>query len=307
MRGLILLLSVLALTAAPPRRVWIDTDPSIAPGIHEIDDGIALLQAFASKDLNIRGISIVFGNADLPTASRIGREFVGKFGPKGMPVFIGASGPQDLGVETEATLALARELERGPMTIFALGPATNVATVIRNHPTLVKNIEQVIAVAGRRPGQKFIAGPKQKTPFRDFNFELDPEAFRVLLAARVLLVLAPWEISSKVWITRADVLAAARTNPGMAWILPAAEDWIAMWGREFGAPGFNPFDALAIGYLTNRRDLECGKFAAAIENEPDKLYLVVRPAEPAKLNVTYCFAAKPGFKQDLLRRLALKP
>ena len=126
----------------------------------------------------------------------------------------------------------------------------------------------------------------------------------MLLAARVLLVLAPWEISSKVWITRADVLAAARTNPGMAWILPAAEDWIAMWGREFGAPGFNPFDALAIGYLTNRRDLECGKFAAAIENEPDKPYLVVRPAEPSRLNVTYCFNVKPAFKRDLLRRLA---
>ena len=303
MRGLMLLLSIATACAAPTRAVWIDTDPSVARGEHEIDDGIALLQAFASHEIDIRGIGIVYGNADLPTASRIGKEIVAKFGPKGMRVFTGASGPHDLGRETEASRALAKELERGRLTIFALGPATNVATVVKNHPGLVKNIEHVIAVAGRRPGQQFIAGPKQKAPFRDFNFELDVGAFRVLLASQVPLVLAPWEISSHVWITRADVQAAAKTNRGMAWLLPAAEDWIAMWSREFGAPGFNPFDALAIGYLTNRSDLECASFAVAIEIS-DKPYLVVRPAAAAKRPVTYCFAAKPGFKVDLLRRLA---
>lgn len=297
MRGLILFLTI-------ARGVWIDTDPSVARGEHEIDDGIALLQAFASPELDIRGIGIVFGNADLPTASRIGREVVERFGPKGMPLFIGASGAADLGRETEASRALAKALQRERLTIFVLGPATNVATVVKNQPELVKNIEQVIAVAGRRPGQQFIAGPKQKAPFRDFNFELDPEAFRVLLAANVPLVLAPWEISSQVWITRADVRSAAKTNPGMAWILPAAEDWLAMWSREFGAPGFNPFDALAIGYLTNRGDMECGAFVAAVEAGP---HLVVRPATAGKRPVTYCYAAKPGFKLELLKRLSTRP
>ena len=303
MRGLALFLIAVTMNAAPKRTVWIDTDPSVARGEHEIDDGIALLQAFASPELDIRGISIVFGNADLPTASRIGREFVEMFGPKGMPVFIGAARPKDLGRETEASRALAKELERGKLTIFALGPATNVATVVKNHPELLKNIERVIAVAGRRPGQQFIAGPKQKTPFRDFNFELDPEAFRVFIAARVPMVLAPWEISSKVWITRADLQQAAKTSRGMAWILPAAEDWLAMWSREFGAPGFNPFDALAIGYVTNRGDMECAEYAVSIENL-DKPYLIVRPATGAVRTATYCFATKPSFKRDLLRRIS---
>lgn len=302
LRGLILFLAISA-HAAPKRAVWIDTDPSVARGEHEIDDGIALLQAFASPELDIRGISIVYGNADLPTASRIGKELVSLFGPKKMRVFIGAGGPKDLGRETEASRALAKELARGRLTIVALGPATNVATVVKNHPELVKNIEQAIAVAGRRPGQQFIAGPKQKIPFRDLNFELDPEAFRVLLASKVPIVLAPWEISSQVWITREDMQAAAKHNRGMAWLLPAAEDWLAMWGREFGAPGFNPFDALAIGYVTNRGDMECGPFAAAVEVS-DKPYLIVRPAVATQREVTYCFAAKPGFKTGLLKRLS---
>ena len=43
----------------PPTRtvVWIDTDPSVEPGGHEVDDGFALIQAFHSAELIIRGIS----------------------------------------------------------------------------------------------------------------------------------------------------------------------------------------------------------------------------------------------------------
>ena len=39
--------------------VWIDTDPSMQRGAHEVDDGFALLQAFHSPELRIRGVSIV--------------------------------------------------------------------------------------------------------------------------------------------------------------------------------------------------------------------------------------------------------
>ncbi len=303
MRGLVFVLCALV-AAAQPKDVWIDTDPSVARGEHEIDDGIALLQAFASPELLIRGVSIVYGNAELPVALRIGREMVTKFGPKGLRVHEGAASGKDLGRETEASKALAAELRRGRLTIVALGPATNVATVVKNHPELVKNIEQVIAVAGRRPGQEFIAGPKQKTPFRDFNFELDAEAFRVLLASPVKVTLAPWEISSKIWLTRTDVAAAAKTNPGMAWLLPAAEDWVAMWGREFGAPGFNPFDTVAVAYLTNRGDMECAEFSASVEMDGARPLLLVRPGTAGKRMVTYCFAPLPKYKQNLLERLS---
>ena len=316
MRRLAPLLALLSLIAQaqPPKRVWIDTDPSVAPGGHEVDDGIALLQAFASPELDIRGISIVFGNADLSTASRIGKEIVRKFGPKSATVHAGASSRKDLGKETAASAALKRELERGPLTVIALGPVTNIATVVRNHPMLAARIENVIVVAGRRPGQQFNSGPAQKIPFRDLNFELDPEGMQVLLASNVPLILTPWEISSQVWLTHDDVTAAASGNAGMLWLLPAATDWLALWSREFGTTGFNPFDALAVGYLVDRQDLDCGSFSAKIETGPDdtsltdappqKPFLVVRPVSPDKRSVTYCHTAKAGFKVDLVRRLS---
>src|SRR5450759_180792 len=53
-------LLISALHAQTP--VWIDTDPSVAVGGHEVDDGFALIQAFHSKEIAIRGISVVFGS-----------------------------------------------------------------------------------------------------------------------------------------------------------------------------------------------------------------------------------------------------
>jgi pyrimidine-specific ribonucleoside hydrolase len=316
MRSLIVMAGLTCLAGAQPRiPVWIDTDPSVAPGGHEVDDGIALLQAFASPELDIRGISIVFGNTDLVNAGRIGRELTSKFAPRKIAVFNGAGGPGELGTESDASKALARELRRTRLTVLALGPATNVATVVRNYPELAERIDQVIAVAGRRPGQRFRAGPSQEIPFRDLNFELDPEAFRILLASPVRLVLAPWEISSGVWLNETDLQAAAANNPGMRWLMPAAKDWLALWRREFGARGFNPFDTLAVGYLTDRLHLECDRLHADIETAPDdtavspspplKPYLLVsRPGRTERANVSYCFAARPEFKPQLVRRLS---
>ena len=293
--------------------VWIDTDPSALPGGHEVDDAFALLQAFGSPELSIRGISIVFGNADLPTASRMGRQIIKEFGPSSIRVFDGASDASDLGRETDATLALADALRHGRLTILALGPATNIATVLRNHPELAANIDRIVAVAGRRPQQRFVAGPKQNIPFRDFNFELDPEAFRVILASKVPLTLAPWEISSGVWLTPEDIDALAARSPRFSSLLPAVSDWLALWRDQFGAPGFNPFDTLAVGYMVVPSSLTCSKMNATIEVALDdttsatgaqKPYLLVRPPGPSGRKVQYCHAAAPEFKTDLFARVA---
>ena len=298
--------------AAAPVPVWIDTDPSVAPGGKEIDDGVALLQAFASPELRIHGVSIVFGNAGLPEATRIGRDIVTRFGPKGLAVHPGAASAAMLGVETAASRALARALRRQRMTILVLGPATNVATVLKNHPELAGRMDAIIAVAGRRPGQRFSAGPKQQMPFRDLNFELDPQAFHVILDAKVPLTLAPWEISSKVWITAADL--AAGTTPGLAWLRTPALDWLALWKNQFGAEGFNPFDALAVGVIADRQDLICETLAARIEQAPsdtssapeNKPYLLVRSEPGSGRAITYCYDVKPVFKDHLLGRLRAK-
>lgn len=304
------LLAFLISTATCGQAVWIDTDPSVQRGAHEVDDGFALIQAFHSPELQIRGISVVFGNAPLATAFPIGQEIVRRFGPAGMRVHEGAAGAQDLGKETEASRAIAAALRTEKLTILAIGPATNVATVLRNHPELASRMERIIAVAGRRPGQHFLTGPQ---PFRDLNFELDPGAFQVILDSGVPLVLAPWEISSKVWITREDLDRMERANPALDWLVQPASDWLEMWKRDFHTPGFNPFDTLAVGYAVTPDLLHCETLPAQIETGPDdvfagktKPYLLAAKQIASRHSVLYCYAADARFKTELMNRLTRK-
>ena len=84
-------------TASGTVSVWIDTDPSVAPGGREVDDGLALIQAFHSDELDIRGVSIVFGHAPLEEAFPIGQGIVQRFGPEGLEVHSGAESRDQLG------------------------------------------------------------------------------------------------------------------------------------------------------------------------------------------------------------------
>jgi pyrimidine-specific ribonucleoside hydrolase len=294
--------------------VWIDTDPSISSGAREVDDGFALIQAFHSPELEIRGVSVVFGNAPFETAWPLGREIVQNYGPAHLPVYAGAANAEQLGVENDATRALAAALQREKLTILALGPVTNIATVLKNHPELSDRIAAIIAVAGRRPRQSFVTGTKPHTPFRDFNFEMDAPGFQVLLDTNAQLVLAPWEVSSKVWLTNDDLNQLAAGKPSAQWLAAPGRDWLQMWQEKFGVDGFNPFDTLAIAYVTSPELLEWEDLPCAIQTLPDdrapagekaknKPFLVVAQDLASKRTVRYCHTPKPAFKSDLMARL----
>jgi pyrimidine-specific ribonucleoside hydrolase len=284
-----------------------------------VDDGFALVQAFNSPELDIRGVSVVFGNAPLDRGLPIARRLVRDFGSRRIDVFAGAAGADQLGRETAASKALAAALRVEPLTILALGPATNVATVLERHPELASRIVRVVAVAGRRPGQRFTTGTTNVKGHRDFNFELDPAAFGVLLASTAPLVLTPFEISSKIWIERADLDRLARGGRAARSLEPPARRWLDLWRSLFGVSGFNPFDALAVGYVLSPQRFECEVLGTAIEVHPDdvtepgmqgtkvetKPFLVVSASlsRPAR-QVTYCSTVAAGFKRDLLERLS---
>jgi pyrimidine-specific ribonucleoside hydrolase len=106
---------------------------------------------------------------------------------------------------------------------------------------------------------------------RDFNFEQDPDAFRVLLASNVPLTLAPFEISSEVWITEEDLGRLRRGPVSARWILGPAQAWLTLWKRTFGVDGFNPFDTLAVARVTSPSLLTCEVLPARINVLPDDI------------------------------------
>lgn len=137
--------------------VWIDTDPSISVPFHEADDGFALIQAFNSPELRIRGISTTYGNAGLPTTTRIARDMAGRFGGvaglTAHSVFAGAASAHDPGKPSAACEALRDAIAERPLTYLALAPLTNLATLLIRHPEAARRIQRVIAHRGSASGQ----------------------------------------------------------------------------------------------------------------------------------------------------------
>jgi len=190
-----------------------------------------------------------------------------------------------------------------------LGPGTNIGSLLKLHPELAPRIVKLIAVVGRRTGQRFTAGTGKKA-LRDFNFELDAPSFQAILDSKVPLVLAPWEISSKVWLSKADLDRLRPNNPAIDYLYEPAMDWLALWKRDFDVDAFNPFDTLAVGYLTVRSSFRCEVLPARISTLPDdtgatkeKPYFLVDPKLDSKYKVEYCSDPGSAFKADLLSRL----
>lgn len=294
--------------------VWLDVD--VAAGIpqRDVDDALALIQAFHSPSLRVRGVSAVYGNASLEDGLPIAREVLAKFGPQGLEVHAGAASSDELGETNDAVRAMAKALREKPMTILALGPLTNVGSLLRLHPTVHDKIESIVIVAGRRPGQRFTYRTAKGQAFRDFNFENDPEAMQVILDTDIEVVLAPWEVSSHIWMRQRDLDSLKQRSDSGAWIARNSQNWITMWKKRFGTPGFNPFDTLGVGWVTHPGLIQNFRGAAWIESRaddtvtdqgeaPKKPYLLVDPDRSDGRMVTYCYKPLKRFKKILLRQL----
>ncbi|CAN0588812.1 unnamed protein product, partial [Laminaria digitata] len=196
------------------------------------------------------------------------------------------------------------------------------ASLIAVRPDLVPRIERIVAVAGRRPGQRFTTGTSNLRGHRDFNFEKDPEAFRVIIESGVPLVLAPWEISSTVWITQRELELWAKGPPAAQWLALKAPSWIELWKETFHVDGFNPFDTLAVATLTSPQHIACDTWGIQIIRAPDdvtapemqggqpaesKPYLVVQAAAQGGPQARYCHTAKPAFLDELMQRVLTNP
>ena len=98
--------------------------------------------------------------------------------------------------------------------------------------------------------------------------------------------------------------------------MPVA-DWLKKWQQDLGLDGFNPFDTLAIGYLTSPHLITSEILPAAIQTLPDdvntkplangklaeKPYLLAGKQIRSKKRVRYCYNAAPEFATDLMKRL----
>lgn len=286
-----------------PRRVWIDTDPAITAGNGEVDDAFALIQALRSPELDIVGISAVFGNTDIDHCFAMAQQIVTIAGRADVPVYRGC-GVDGERVANPTTMALAQALEQGPLTILAIGPLTSIAATCAQPGARIDNIEELIFVGGRREGLEFRATPKQTKPFGDMNFECDAAAAAELLALGVPMTLAGWEVCAKMWLTPDNLDRLRDEGDDCArWLAASARQWQADWQCDFAAPGFTPFDTLAVGWLLMPEAYAAHRWPARIFHDGQRPLFVADPSCDGP-TVTYLHSVdNDRFHDDLMARL----
>ena len=297
-------------TASSPRRVWIETDAGCGAGEHvDVDDCFALALALSAPELEVRGIGTLHGNVPAARADSITRELVRRVRPEGAPpIFRGAVGPGD--GPTDASRALADELARGPLTLLAFGPLTDVSAALAAHPERAANLAEVVAVAGKRSGQWMHPGYDHLVTFSDFNVAQDSRAASRLLATRIPVTLVPFEAALAVTITPRDLDSLAARGDAGRWLRARSQGWLRFWRREAGRDGFVPFDGAAVVYVLQPPLLRCVRAFARLERSPPWFGIgrpteMVVSADPSgRRAVSYCGATVDGFEQMLKLRLA---
>lgn len=300
------------------KQVWIDTDLSVGiqrenrPGYCDVDDGYAILQLMKADNVDIVGMSSVFGNTTLEKAHKLCLKMSEEFADGKIPVFKGAATGIDLQkVENnEAVEALAEALKKQKLIIMAIGPATNVGLLLLKYPELKNQIEEVVLVAGRRKPTDYFAIGNKGRHAGDANFDKDVESFQLMFQHEVPVTLCPFEISKKVWLDQDDLnKLAASGDAGNEWIAEESKNWLNQW-IEQGAEGFNPFDVLASHYIIEPKDIISEDINAHLEIHQNdtvtdqnhfKQYLLCD--ESTGWPVKYCYDVVEGYHERLVESL----
>ncbi|WP_111132102.1 nucleoside hydrolase [Micromonospora deserti] len=228
-----------------------------------VDDAYAVALAAANSDrFDVRGLVITFGNDVMLPQLRAAERGLHEL-ELGFPVVPGAQVPfsnppvqffdgrqlPDWCVN-DGVRFMADELREGPLTVFAIGPFTDLACLVQNFPIEARNLEKIVALAGGH-GEPLILGG---TPVPDLNFTVDPLALKILLAhSDISFVAMMFEVSSTAAISAPQLHGlASGPSPGGRYVgeasLPNATETPG---------GMIPFDAHTVNYLLNPDAYKC--------------------------------------------------
>lgn len=111
-------------------------------------------------------------------------EFMGAFADNDPTAVIPAPGASLTGRHPHRQSAvnfIISEIERQPgeVTLFAIGPMTNIALALRLRPDIETKIKRIVFMGGN------YKVPGNVTPMAEFNFWFDPEAARIVLRSHI--------------------------------------------------------------------------------------------------------------------------
>jgi len=211
-----------------PRPLILDTDIGT-----DVDDAFAVALAALSKELEVKTVSVVYGDVDL--RARIARKLLNLAGREDIPVAKGLSKPLTPGIEPKMAghegkgiltpsdtglkihekpavdLIIEKIMESDEVTIVTIGPLTNLAAAIKKEPRITKRISEYIFMGGVI-NPPIIKG-KPLSPRFETNLNSDPEAARIVLNSGIPTKMVGMDVTWRVLIglSHLEKLREART------------------------------------------------------------------------------------------------
>lgn len=248
-----------------PRKIIIDTDPGV-------DDTMAIFFALLSPELEVIGLTTIFGNVntdlatvnavrlmeiagrpDIPVAKGADNPLAIPFGGA-VPFVHGDDGqgnvllppPQSKAVDQSAAQFIIEQVMAAPgeVTLVPVGPLTNLALALRLEPRIAQHVREVVVMGGNA------LCPGNATPAAEANIHNDPEAADVVFGAGWPVTMVGLDVTEKVLMTDAQLNSFGSMNNPLAQhvgkIVPFYRDY---FHKVDGINGIFIHDSSAIAYV----------------------------------------------------------
>ncbi|MFS4582191.1 nucleoside hydrolase [Phaeobacter sp. C3_T13_0] len=214
-------------------KLIIDTDPGI-------DDAMAIFYAAAAPDIDLLGLTTIFGNVTTKTATRNALRLLeaadldlpvahGAETPLVLPPFtpsahvhgaegfgdIPAKAPKGQALNEDAADFLIRMAQehKGELVVCPIGPLTNIAHAIQRDADFVKNVKRIVIMGGSLEEGGNI------TPHAEANIYHDPHAADVVFGSGAKVEMVGLDVTHRILCTKDDFSSIAAQSPELGGML----------------------------------------------------------------------------------------
>ncbi|MQQ09804.1 nucleoside hydrolase [Epibacterium sp. SM1979] len=305
-------------------KMIIDTDPGV-------DDAMAIFYAAAASDIELLGLTTIFGNVTNTMATRNALRLLEAAGLEDVPVAEGAAKPLVLppfppslnvhgdegfgdipaaepkgkAVDEDAADFLIRmaRAHKGELVVCPIGPLTNIAIAMQRDPDFVANVKKIVIMGGSLEEGGNI------TPHAEANIYHDPHAADIVVQGGAKVVLVGLDVTHRILCTPDDFEAMAAQSPELGGMLQdMSHFYIKFYLEVAGLNGCGMHDPSAIIAATHPEHFEIREVPVVVSCDGETSGATLADPDSGRDPVQVCMAVKSDVvKTQFMKRLALLP
>jgi len=269
---------------ADPVKVIIDTDIG-----SDVDDALALAFALQRPELDVVGITTVYGavaertaiaakilktlrRADVPLAAGSSHPLVGEPNPlvivNQYPVVRpGEELPAPACRDAQELFRRVIEAHPGQVWLATIGPMTNVGLLIRDHPDVAGKLKGIVCM-----------GSEPARPFPDFNIRMDPEAADIVFRSGLLKFAGTYDVTRRITMDDADLARLDLAGTDIARLLM---ECVRLWKPTTTKPGPIVYDMCPPAWLFAPEHFTTRTISMRVELSPPERRGIMAPSKDA--------------------------